>query len=164
MAVLVGISGFVLPQLSRRREQHDAEARRFVSRLLRDFNVSYERGPANLCEEYLERNKSFLQMAGTNSGAELMHACYPVSPWTSDTDSDGLIEASDDRGNPLIFLPPTCSRDVVVASDGQHHAIASPPYRRSHSYLIIRLDDYCWFDDEQYSTLAAGGSTTQRSE
>jgi len=154
LVATLAIGGFSLWQRTQRPwdlSGDDLAAKRCISRLIRDFNGQYENGPAQLLDRFIRSNPEFFRRAGQNGGAEALVACGFQFQWTSDTDGDGRLEASDPHGNPIIFLCEAHTSDDVLSSAGELIRVSMPAYCRRGCHYISLLRDYCWFDEGSYS-------------
>jgi hypothetical protein len=114
-----------------------------VSRYLRDFNVPKGKGYRRLYEQFRgERWAEFFEHNEYNRGAEMLYAVLGGHhPWTTDTDGDGRPEASDERGDPLIFLTHDLPSDTVFfRRDGEtgQKVVDLPPYFGDGVYINLQ--------------------------
>ena len=83
-----------------------------------------------------------------NVGAEILFEMLQGSRWKNDTDGDGLPEACDQWGEPLIFLSRDIESDVIILSGGLRQEVTAPP-NVSLGFYVSSLRLHCWCSEDQ---------------
>jgi hypothetical protein len=95
----------------------------------------------------------------TNRGAELLFKIVgDTYRWTGDTDLDGLREACDHFGNPLILLSPAIERDIIIEKNGTKMEVSLPPYYGRGVYInSVALNSWFKEENEEYEAIKEAG-------
>ena len=146
------------------------DTRAVISHYLREL---YGPGPAGLERAYAQlvsENPSLLRENQTNRGAEILFRLFGQSTWYADTDGDGLPEACDAFGTPLLFFTSDFASDLIVFPDGGRQRVYAPPYFTSGFY-INSIRCHSWRTEEQEAleearraAKPAGSAATSRSD
>lgn len=135
--------------------QENGQLRQTVSRVTRDLNLPYENGYATRIHELRRSDARFGAKNNTNRGAELLYATLGHFPWSSDTDADGILEASDRCGNPLVLLDREEDIDMIESSSGERVRVNAAPWLNGGFY-VAPLDSYMWLDQDSYTMILKG--------
>ena len=145
--VVVVVSG-VVGALVTLRAYHSTWDRRFdtkesVGAMLKEFWAT----PPKTLSSCWDRAQEYPQLSGpentTNRGAEYLHflAREGLVLWVSDTDNDGLPEAADAWGDPLIVLWDGFTEDTTVNRHGTMGQRTVPPYYGGGFYINSSMLD-----------------------
>lgn len=94
-----------------------------------------------------ERPDLFLE-SNVNRGAECLWAIFGDRwKWSSDCDDDGIQEACDPDGAPMLFFAPDILNDRIMV-DSRARTVHPPPYF-SPGFMIIPFSAHCWDEGDQ---------------
>ena len=142
---------FLAPYLARGSRDKRFDTKVHVSRLLREFWAT----PPEKLSSCWRRAQEQPQLSGpenkTNRGAEYLYfiSREGMIMWESDTDHDGLQEAADAWGDPLIVLWDEFTEDRIVNRHGTEAAQTVPPYYGHGIYInSVMLNTWIYGDQE----------------
>jgi hypothetical protein len=140
-----------------------------VSRLTRDFYSPEAADTPAAYSTLVSVNPALVQKNETNRGAEILFKLPGPHPWSADTDGDGLPEACDAYGVPLIFFTSDFDTDVIVYPGGVRQRVYAPPYFTRGYYInsvrshVWRAEDQEVLQDARHAATSRPAATTSRS-